>query len=514
MSDLSELFNVIAEGKKAAAEQREREERILHALQGQLISMSMPPPDIEIVNEELELVEETIQELEEIVESQVVDDTLVEETPAPVHTDSLLDKAVSQISKAVKVEEAVQQPVIPLTEKSLEAVTKKIRFLEQWLAKVASTGPGSGEVNFRYLDDVNRATMTESNNNWVLEYDSATKKVKFTEVIGPIQQIHFNLEHVHDEVRLDGTLCWDPDDRTLNLTHPGGVTQQVGQEQYYLVRNTTGSTIINGSVCRFAGAIANDNGARLLAAPLLANGTYPSLYIMGVATQDIPNNGEGLVTSFGKVRSLNTTGGAESWQLGNILYASPTTAGGMTNIKPTAPNNVIPVAAIVSVDSTEGEIFVRPTIEQRTIYGSLSDTTDQSPALANTAYAITYDTINISNGVSRGSPTSRIVVDQSGYYTFDICLSLTSTNSSAKAIYVWAKKNGNNVPYSTRRQSVTGNGTYQILKIKYDITLNANEYIEIFYLADNNTISINSPTPVVGLPSIPSVTVIVEQVAL
>lgn len=35
---------------------------------------------------------------------------------------------------------------------------------------------GGGEVWFKWLDDVNRNTMTQANDNFVLEYDATTKK--------------------------------------------------------------------------------------------------------------------------------------------------------------------------------------------------------------------------------------------------------------------------------------------------------------------------------------------------
>ena len=410
-----------------------------------------------------------------------------------------------------------QQPDPDPPKPEIKSLQDKVKFLEKWLGKISAHGPGSGEVNFRYLDDVNRNTLTDGNNNWVLEYDTTSKKVQFTNEIGPINHVAFDINHVDDAGETPGTICWNTGDHTLNIHHENGVTQQIGQEQFYLIKNTSESTISNGSVCMFGGAFQDTNEARLVGVPFIANGTFPSLYIMGVSTEDILPGAEGFVTSFGKVRGLDTTGDIENWQAGDILYASPTVAGGLTKIKPTAPNNVIPIAACVKVDNTIGEIFVRPTIEQKFLYGRFSDTTDQTPVAINTPYAITFNTTDISRGVYADggvNPTSMIFVDESGFYKFQTGVSLTSTNSSAKTFWIWARKNGTDIPNSARRQTVTGNNTYQILNYDIEVSLNANDHVEIMYATDDVTISINSPSATAFAPAIPSVTLTVNQIAL
>jgi hypothetical protein len=66
-----------------------------------------------------------------------------------------------------------------------------------------------------------------------------------------------------------------------------------------------------------------------------------------------------MATLYGRVRDFDTTGAAagEVWAKGDILYASPTVAGYFTNVRPTAPNAVIIVAAVMVVDATAGEVM-------------------------------------------------------------------------------------------------------------------------------------------------------------
>lgn len=165
-----------------------------------------------------------------------------------------------------------------------------------------------------------------------------------------------------------GRLRWDTADnaQTLSLGMAGGsVVQQIGEELYYRIKAS--SAITNGQVVMFTGSVGASGG--LTGAP--ATGLLPdqSNYVMGVATENIANNGWGYVTYFGVVRGVNTTGGAEAWADGDILYYNPLVTGGMTKNKPAAPNPIVIVAAVVHA-ATNGVLFIRPT------YGSTFGGTD------------------------------------------------------------------------------------------------------------------------------------------
>lgn len=382
--------------------------------------------------------------------------------------------------------------------------SKLLGRLQQQMASIG----GGGEVKFRFLDDVVRSTMTSSNVNHILEYDAETGKVQFTTDIGPIQTLWFDPEHVdsRDDV---GLLNWNKDDDTLNLHHPNGVTQQIGQELYAYVRNRTGSTITNGTVVRFDGAEQNGT-ARLLVAPFLANGNFPNLYGLGIATQDIEDGSDGFASVWGKIRGIDTS----AWNVGDILYVSPANAGMMTNVKPTAPDNVMPIAAVLSKDSENGEIFVRPTIEQRNPYGSFSDNESHSALSANTAYAIPINTTEFSDGVIRDpDDTTKIVVDQSGLYNFQFSTQFVSTNSAAKKVYVWARKNEIDIPHSATILSVVGNGVYFVAAWNFVISMNANDNFQLMWATTDISVSITSPPATSFSPSIPSTLLTVTLVA-
>ncbi len=379
-------------------------------------------------------------------------------------------------------------------------------FINRIQQQLSSIG-GGGEVNFRYLDDVNRSTMTGSNDNWVLEYNSTTGKVEFTNKLGPLDRIVFDVNHAHDEVRTVGTLCWGASDDTLNLEHPGGVTQQIGQELYAYVRNRTGSTIPNGTVVRFAGAEQNGT-SRLLIAPFLGDGTYPSLYGLGITTQDIIDGNDGFVTVWGKVREVDTS----AWNIGDILFVSANTAGELTNIKPTAPNNVVPFAAVLRKSATDGEIFVRPTIEQQKYYGRFIKTDTQTANTINTGYSVLFNDTEISNGVTLGTPSSRIIISESGFYQFDASIQVEATSNKG-VVHIWYRKNLEDIPHSSRSTTVT-NGDVFTIHSALQISLNANDYVEVMWATSAAGISLKSESePIVG-PAVGSVLLSVAQLQL
>ena len=321
--------------------------------------------------------------------------------------------------------------------------------------------------------------------------------------LAQVDAVEFNLNQ-NVAARI-GQAKWNKADQTLDLRMEYGVTQQVGQEYYARVGNTTGVTIPNGTVVGFVGATTE----ALLVAPYLADGSAPSLYILGVMTHDLPDSGEkGYCTTWGFVRDLDTS----SFVVGDLLYASPTVAGALTNVKPTAPDNVIPLAACITSDATTGMIFVRPTIQQMQYYGVFVKTTDQSPAATNTEYLLTFDSTEISNGVSIGTPTSRIVVPASGLYRLDANLQLTSGSSSAKNVWVWFKKNGTAIPNSARLVTSDLNNGYIPLAMQEPVSLAANDYIELAFASDSTAVTVDNVAATAFAPSAPAVILFVTQV--
>ena len=302
-----------------------------------------------------------------------------------------------------------------------------------------------------------------------------------------------------------GRLAWNNTDQTANLGMDYGVVQQIGQETYARVTNTTGVTIPNGSVVGFAGATAD----AISVAPYLADGAQSTLYVLGVMTHDLPDSGErGYCTTWGFVRGLDTSG----FSVGDILYASPFVAGALVNFKPTAPDNVIPVAACIASDALDGVVFVRPTVTQMQYYGVFAKTVDTTPALADTAYPITFDLTRITNGIVIGGTTSQLIVPESGLYQFVATLQFISSSAVDKNIWVWYRANGTDIPSSARIVTVSTNNAYTPIALNEAVSLAAGEYVELMYAANSTNVTIDAVAATAFAPASPAVVIEVTQV--
>lgn len=373
-----------------------------------------------------------------------------------------------------------------------------------------------------YYLDYNNLNNSLTDDNYTISIDENNElsvlNLPQNKKIGPVDSFEFDTSHLNDSNASVGTLCWDNNNQTLNIYHPNGVIQQVGQEQYAYVRNNTGTTITNGTVVRFDGAEDLNGNSRLEIAPLLADGNIPSLYTIGVATQDILDGEDGRITIFGKIRNIDTTGTAvgETWNVGDILYVSPTVSGNFTKVKPTAPNNVTPIAAVLKSDQTGGELFIRPTIEQKESYGRFARTTNFNFDTTNTAYALSYDTVEITNGAELGTSNTKIIVDQSGFYQVDINVQADATGSgfSSAILYCWLRINGVDVENSTRKQGLLGSMPTSTFAYAVAISLNVGDELEIMVASNETNVVLDAETATSFSPSTASVLVSVTQIQL
>lgn len=301
-----------------------------------------------------------------------------------------------------------------------------------------------------------------------------------------------------------GRMGWNATDETLDLVLPGGVTQQLGLEVFIRVVNTSGVLIPNGSVVGFGGV----SGGTVIGVPYIANGTMPMGYVGGIATQDIAPGSVGRVTVLGFVRGINTV----AHPVGSTLYASPTVAGAFTATKPTAPNFAIPLGVVTASSAGAGEVFVRPILEQTKHYGTFLKTTDQTPAAANTAYAITFDSTEVALGFSIGAPTSRIVAAEAGLYTFGASFQLVSGSASVKNVWLWFRKNGVDVANSALKVSLESATAVNTQYRSRFFSLVAGDYIELMLASDSTNVTLDAIAATGFAPAAPACVLTVDQI--
>lgn len=149
-----------------------------------------------------------------------------------------------------------------------------------------------------------------------------------------------------------GKLQWDPTWGCMQVGMVGGnVNLQIGEETLAYVYNNTGSTITEGQVVKVTGS----QGQRLTVALAQANSDANSATILGMATEDIPNNSSGFITTQGLVNHISTSG----WPDGTLLYLSPTTPGAVTATKPQAPQHLVWIGYVVKGNTSgAGSIYI------------------------------------------------------------------------------------------------------------------------------------------------------------
>lgn len=228
-------------------------------------------------------------------------------------------------------------------------------------------------------------------------------------------------------------LYWNADEETLRFGLDAGTLIDIGQDMVYRVQ--AASNITKGQVVQFTGVV----GDKIAAAP--ANAAAPnfnSLFVIGLAAENIDAGNIGFVTSQGKVRDINTG----SFSVGNILYLDPATPGGLTVTEPSAPNAKVVVAAVLKTSPGNGGIY-----ETRvTAYPRLRDIQD-----VNTTAAAGNDFLVYSGNVWQHqaldisldtTPTLGGNLDGASYDISNIgVLSVNSANSAA-AVIVNAGGNG------------------------------------------------------------------------
>lgn len=271
-----------------------------------------------------------------------------------------------------------------------------------------------------------------------------------------------------------GKLYYAPDDQyqTLAFQMNGSAIQRIGEELYYRVKLSAAAT--KGQVLMFTGTVGASGG--LQAAPATGLSPDQSNYILGVAHESGATNDWVFVTTFGEVKQIDTTGGAETWAQGDILYYNPLVTGGLTNVKPATPAAICVVAAVVHVGSSNGVLFVRPT------YGSALGGTDGNVNFTSLASGNTliYDgnqsvwvnsNLTASTGISVTNGNGSITLTNTAP---DQVVSLTGAGTTSISGTYPNFTITSNDQYAGTVTSVSGNGTVNGISLTGTVTSSGN----------------------------------------
>ena len=152
-------------------------------------------------------------------------------------------------------------------------------------------------------------------------------------------------------------------------------------------------------------------------------------------------------------------------------------------------------------------------------HGAFQDSTDQVAANTTTAYAVTFNTTDFSNGVTVASG-SRITVADAGIWNLQFSIQFTNTTNASQDVDVWFRVNGTNVANSNSRfgfapRKGAGDPFHIIAAMNYFVSLNATDYVQIKWRPTDTGVSIEqyaagtSPTR----PAVPSAIVTMSFVS-
>jgi hypothetical protein len=152
-------------------------------------------------------------------------------------------------------------------------------------------------------------------------------------------------------------------------------------------------------------------------------------------------------------------------------------------------------------------------------YGAFQDSTDQTAANTTTAYPVTFNTTDFSNGVTIAS-NSRITVAETGIWNLQFSIQLKNTTNDGQDVDIWFRKNGTNIANSNSRfhppqRKSAGDPSHIIAALNFFVSMNSNDYIEIMWRTENTGVSIEhfetstSPTR----PAVPSAIVTMSFVS-
>ena len=138
-------------------------------------------------------------------------------------------------------------------------------------------------------------------------------------------------------------------------------------------------------------------------------------------------------------------------------------------------------------------------------------TADVVPVAANTAYKLTYDAPTGNDGITQGTPASRIVFEEAGQYVISFSAQISSTSASTVHFYFWPSVNGVNVADSGMTTALHQNNATLVTSRTQIFTVAANDYLEVNYMIDSTSGFLNYTAASSPVPAIPASTLAITR---
>jgi hypothetical protein len=195
-----------------------------------------------VLNEQIEEVQNELVQTQPQEESPETE-TSLPDTAEPIAEQTLADRTSEFLSKS---KDSFQQPDPLKVAPDVDAITKKLRFLEQWISKVSMAGPGGGEVKLRYLDDVYRPNILPQSflyyNNTINKFDFTQNITNFVDIENASRSFG-NFYDITDQVYANVNLG-----QLVNLGNVGSSKNITLQSNGSIIFSISGDYVVNYSL--------------------------------------------------------------------------------------------------------------------------------------------------------------------------------------------------------------------------------------------------------------------------
>jgi len=184
---------------------------------------------------------------------------------------------------------------------------------------------------------------------------------------------------------------------------------------------------------------------------------------------------------------------------------------GLVRLNFLSPSDIPSENGIILWDDVNGYPVVSKNGEFRQIlledgHYNGSITSNVTAAAANTAYPLTY-TPQLQDGIVNGTPASRLVVDEAGYYQISFSVQISSTSGSSVKFYFWPRVNGVDVPGATMINTLHNNGASVVTGRTAAFSFNAGDYIEAMWAVDSTSGFLEAAAATAFAPAAPASTI-------
>jgi len=152
-------------------------------------------------------------------------------------------------------------------------------------------------------------------------------------------------------------------------------------------------------------------------------------------------------------------------------------------------------------------------LQSPTPHASYFDTTTQTNPVASAVNLFTYNSVETEFQVTRGTPTSKIYVNDTGIYNFQFSAQLDKTGGGKASIWIWPRINGVNVPDSATKIVIQGSTDEVVPAWNFLLVMKAGDYFELAWQSNDTDVIVLAEAAASNYPGIPSIILTVVWVS-